>query len=69
MRRTFYHGVSQSLFLLMINDRKSTPCYSVSSVVGFDDPPLSKDRVLFTEKLRNGQKLNGQHIRVHRHFE
>ena len=36
MRRTFYHGVSQSLFLLMINDRKSTPCYSVSSVVSFD---------------------------------
>ena len=42
MRRTFYHGVSQSLFLLMINDRKSTPCYSVSSVVSFDIPVLNE---------------------------
>ena len=42
MRRTFYHGVSQSLFLLMINDRKSTPCYSVSSVVSFDTPVLNE---------------------------
>ena len=40
MRRTFYHGVSQSLFLLMINDRKSTPCYS--SVVSFDIPVLNE---------------------------
>ena len=42
MRRTFYHGVSQSLFLLMINDRKSTPGYSVSSVVSFDIPVLNE---------------------------
>lgn len=42
MRRTFYHGVSQSLFLLMINDRKSTPCYSVSSVASFDIPVLNE---------------------------
>ena len=42
MRRTFYHGVSQSLFLLMINDRNSTPCYSVSSVVSFDIPVLNE---------------------------
>lgn len=42
MRRTFYHGVSQSLFLLMINDRKSTTCYSVSSVVSFDIPVLNE---------------------------
>ena len=41
MRRTFYHGVSQSLF---VNDQrlKSTPCYSVSSVVSFDIPVLNE---------------------------